>query len=46
LRRNDKTPITVFAARGLHAGDAIHGEAIDGRGVFGLSDTYEGVSGV
>jgi hypothetical protein len=45
LSRNDKTPITVFAARSLHAGDAIHGEAIDGSGVFGRSDTHEGVVG-
>jgi hypothetical protein len=45
LSRNDKTPMTVFAVRSLHAGDAVHGEAVDGYGVFGRSDTREGVVG-
>ena len=45
LSRNDRTPITVFAARSLHAGDAIHAEAVDGYGVFSRSDTGTGVLG-
>jgi hypothetical protein len=43
LSRNEATPVTVFVARNLNAGDGIYGRSVGRIGVTGQSDTGVGV---